>query len=115
MRHLVQTPLHGLDRRLVFPTADAAPLAGVHLAFIAQVPQLLEQYRLSVSPFSTEVKRQISCSPTGAAVGVGFGLIDGVPKIRVAFTAYGQLGESVNARDLRFTDYELDKTSITSR
>ena len=37
----------------------------MHLAFIAQVPQLLDQYRLSVSPFSTVVKRQISCSPAG--------------------------------------------------
>jgi hypothetical protein len=30
-------------------------LLGVHIAFIAQVPQLLDQYRLSVSPFSTVV------------------------------------------------------------
>jgi hypothetical protein len=33
------------------------------MAFIAQVPQLLDQYRLSVSTFSTVVKRQISYSP----------------------------------------------------
>jgi hypothetical protein len=30
-------------------------LLGVHLAFIAQTPQLLDQYRLSVSPCSTVV------------------------------------------------------------
>ena len=40
-------------------------LLGVHFAFIAQVSQLLDQYQLSVSPFSTVVKRQISCSPAG--------------------------------------------------
>jgi hypothetical protein len=30
-------------------------LLGVHIAFITQAPQLLDQYRLSVSPFSTVV------------------------------------------------------------
>jgi hypothetical protein len=30
-------------------------LLGVHMAFIAQTPQLLDQYRLSVSPFWTVV------------------------------------------------------------
>jgi hypothetical protein len=35
------------------------------MAFIAQAPQSLDQYRLSDSPFSTVVKRQISRSPAG--------------------------------------------------
>ena len=30
-------------------------LLGVHMLFIAQAPQLLDQYRLSVRPFSTVV------------------------------------------------------------
>jgi hypothetical protein len=35
------------------------------MASIVPVPQLLDQYRLSVSPFSTVAKRQISRSPAG--------------------------------------------------
>src|SRR5215469_15123269 len=90
--HLVQTPLHGLDHRLVLPTGDAALLAGgafgLHGAGAA-VAGPVSAERQPVLDSGEAPDQLFAC---WAAVGVGFGLIDEVllSEASVGLCARGQ-------------------------
>src|SRR5215469_12195534 len=76
--HLVQTPLHALDHSLVFPTGDAALLAGGAHGLRcagAAVAGPVSAERQPVLDSGVTPDQRFACR---AAVGVGFGLIDEV-------------------------------------
>src|SRR5215472_8127220 len=87
--HLVQMPLHGLDHRLVFPTADAALLAGgafgLHCAGAAIAGPVSAEFQ-SVLDSGEAPDQLFACR---AAVGIGFGLVDEVllPEAPICFCA----------------------------